>query len=93
MPWSHDEAVRTLRLFYNLAVAAHATCLRKSVEAAIRGESPSTEQVQAEALAKTHVDLLRVKLHAAMAATLAPSSESILRDDHAPQLRPQRPAC
>jgi hypothetical protein len=75
MPWSHDEAIRTLRLSYNAAVSAHADCMRKLTEAAIRGEAPSAAQVQAEASARAYLDSAREKLHTAMAATLTPSNE------------------
>jgi hypothetical protein len=81
MPWSQDEGVRTLRLFYNLAVSSHASRLRKLTEATLSGESLSAVDVNAEAAARAHLDSVRQKLHAAMAATLAPSNyRSAARD-------------
>jgi hypothetical protein len=75
MPWSDDGAVRMLRLSYNAAVSAHADCARKLTEATIRGESPSTILVQAEASARAGMNSAREKLHAAMAASMAPSRD------------------
>ena len=66
MPWSHDQSIRTLRLTYNAAVAAHANCSRSITEARMSGQAPSPELVEAEANARTTLNDTRAKLLAAM---------------------------
>jgi len=71
MPWNDDQAVQALRMTYNAAVSAHAGCSRALTDAALRGERPSPEMVEAEAKARARLDEARDRLHAAMARAAA----------------------
>jgi hypothetical protein len=70
MPWSNDPTMQALRLTYNAAVDAHATCSRGLTEAVIRGEQPSAPLIEAEARAKARLNEARAKLHEAMALAM-----------------------
>jgi hypothetical protein len=71
MPWNNDPAMQALRLTYNAAVDAHATCSRALTECVIRGEQPSASLVEAEARAKARLSEARTRLHDAMAQAMS----------------------
>jgi hypothetical protein len=70
MPWNTNPDIQALRLRYNAALAAHADCSRRLIEALMAGQSPSQPLVEAEAKARATVDDARKDLHAAMAKAL-----------------------
>lgn len=72
MPWTDDAAVRSIRLAYNAALAAHSSCARALNEATMRGEIPTSELIEAEKRALKQLNEAREKLHAAMASAIAP---------------------
>jgi hypothetical protein len=71
MPWNDDPAVQALRMTYNAAVSAHSGCAKALTDAALRGEAPSLQMVEAEAKARARLDEARDRLHAAMALAAA----------------------
>jgi hypothetical protein len=78
MSWNNDPAMQALRLTYNAAVDAHATCARALTEAVIRGEQPSAALIEAEARAKARLHEARAKLHATMLGAMTGDSGSSL---------------
>ena len=78
MPWSHDQSIRTLRLTYNAAVAAHANCSRSITEARMSGQAPSPDLVEAEANARIKLNEARTKLLAAMTESITGGVEADL---------------
>jgi len=62
--------MQALRLTYNAAVDAHATCSRALTESVIRGEQPAAPLLEAEARAKARLSEARAKLHEAMARAM-----------------------
>jgi tellurite resistance protein len=71
MPWNSNPAMQALRLTYNAAVAAHASCSRALTEATLRGGQASPELIEAEAKAKARLAEAREMLHTAMAVAMA----------------------
>jgi hypothetical protein len=70
MPWNDDSVIRSLRLTYNAALAAHLARSRALAESVMRGEHPSPTLVGAEEAAKIRMIEARSKLYAAMATAM-----------------------
>jgi len=70
MPWNDAPTIQALRMTYNAAVAAHASCTRALTRVALSGEQAQPDMVAAEVKAKARLVEAREKLHAAMALAM-----------------------
>ena len=68
--------INALRVAYNAAAAAHASCTRTLTRVALSGEQPQPDIVAAEAEAKARLVEAREKLHTAMALAMGGKSKS-----------------
>jgi len=76
MPWNDAPTIQALRMTYNAAVAAHASCTRALTRVALSGEQPQADVVAAEAKAKARLVEAREKLHTAMALAMGGKPKS-----------------
>ena len=74
MAWIGDPVIRSLRLAYNAAVAAHSDSAR-ALTAALMNDNATPALIEAELSTRGQRDEARRKLHAAMAKTLEPLPE------------------
>ena len=68
--------MHALRVAYNDAAAAHASCARALTRVALSGEQAQPEMVEAEAKAKDRLVEARENLHTAMALAMGGRSKS-----------------
>jgi len=68
--------MQALRMTYNAAAAAHASCTRALTHVALSGEQARPDMVAAEAKAKASLVEARQKLHTAMALAMAGNPKS-----------------
>lgn len=76
MPWNDASNMQSLRMTYNAAVSAHASCTRALTQVALSGQQPPPDMVAAEARAKTRLVEAREKLHTAMALAMVGKPQS-----------------
>ena len=76
MPWNDAPTIQTLRMTYNAAVAAHASCTRALTRVALSGEQVQPGMVAAEMKAKARLVEARQKLHTAMALAMGSKPKS-----------------
>jgi hypothetical protein len=75
----HPVTVRSLRLAYKAAVAAHSNWARAVVRATRRGEKPPTELLEEERKARQVMDSAREELNAARRARAERRGEDFTR--------------
>ena len=75
MPWTDNQTIQSLRLRYNLVLAAHRECHRALLNARAQGCSPSPELVEADAKARVELEDVRAKLLAAMTLVITGGTE------------------